>query len=56
MQTKVVPRKFRPSIIRGIFLLGGYMEKFRALDDLPVKEREEKIAKYWEEIDLLHES
>lgn len=32
------------------------MEKFRALDDLPVKEREEKIAKYWEEIDLLHES
>lgn len=32
------------------------MEKFRALDDLPVKEREEKIAKYWEEINLLHES
>lgn len=32
------------------------MKKFTPLENIPVKEREEKISKYWKEIDLLHES
>ena len=32
------------------------MAKFKALSNEPVKDREHKISKYWEEIDLLHKS